>query len=62
MRGELPAHHGEGLHQARHVLVAADIAGVEQKRIADLVALHDALALFRAGRDGGSRKPGSGAL
>ena len=47
MRGELFAHHGEGLHQARNVLVPADIAGVEQERVVDLIAFEDELLFLR---------------
>ncbi len=32
--GKLLAHHGERFHQARHVLVAADVAGVEKEWVA----------------------------
>ena len=46
MRGELIAHHGEGLHQARDVLMRANVAGVQQKRIVDLVTLQDAPLLL----------------
>ena len=56
---ELAAGDGEGFDEARDVLLRADGAGVKQKRIANLVALEDAVALagggFRAGRGGAGR-------
>ena len=39
--GELLASHGEGFHEARDVLLRADIAGVKQEGISDLVTLQD---------------------
>src|SRR5450759_5695556 len=48
VRGQLLAHHRESLHQARNVLVAADVARVQDERILDLVALQNALLLLRA--------------
>ena len=46
---QLVAHHGEGFHHAGNVLLRPDIAGVEQERIVDLVALQDALVLALPG-------------
>ena len=46
---QIGAHHREGFDQARDIFLRTDGTGVEQKRIADLVALENAVALARGG-------------
>ena len=47
--GELVADDGECLYQSGNVLLRADIAGVEQEGVVDLIALHDAAPLLILG-------------
>ncbi len=48
---------GEGFDQAGNVLLRTNGAGVEQKRITDLIAFEDAVTLAR-----GVMRPGSGGV
>ena len=62
MAGQLVAHDGEGLDQPRNILLRADVAGVEQKRIVDLVALQDSVPLALLGLRAGGAGVGGAAV
>src|SRR5690606_12541539 len=50
--GELATEDGEGFNQARDIFLRANVAGVEDVGIVDLVALQDELAVGAAGGGG----------
>src|SRR5260370_32666793 len=54
MAGELVAHDGEGFDQTRNIFLRANISGIEQEWVLDLISLHDAapLALLGLGSGG----------